>query len=345
MYIREFNYVYSIVVMLNDLLAYIEKGQATYSKKGFRGLNLAGKLKFAKILLKNHRMLKEFEKQTFYLGECYIGPFIGEFGNFLLHMLPFLGYLHKNGIRIHYCGMENQTPFLVNENGDNLLESFVKLRDFFHEVRPSGNSIEFLPKDVDVQVKKFQKKAVNSRFPFLDIYSNTNLYWYSFRNWQLKGKQYIYDLSKVFGKDKRYNKVVIFPRKMNSDFTQNNGGVWDYFKIGDLLSNFFDEVVFIGHPSMSDNLNVINDNKIKLELSTDNKKVLTHCSTAKLMITQHSGAMHVSGYTKCPTLLIFNGPPPIKGLDDSIRFRANFPYNEVDIAFSYNEIINKISHE
>ena len=44
MYIREFNNVYSIVVMLNDLLAYIEKGQATYSIKGFRGLNLAGKL-------------------------------------------------------------------------------------------------------------------------------------------------------------------------------------------------------------------------------------------------------------------------------------------------------------
>ena len=331
--------------MLKDLLPYIEKREATYSSKGFRGLNLAGKLKFAGILFENNRTLKKFEKQTFNLGECYIGPFIGEFGNFLLHMLPFLGYLHKNGIKIHYCGMTNQTPFLVDDKGLSLLESFVELRDFFHEVRPSGNRIEYFPKDVELQVKEFQKLAIHSRFPFLDIFSNSNLYWYSFRNWQLKGKQYIYDLSKVYGKEKRSNKVVIFPRKMNSKFTLNNGGVWDYAKISKMLSDHFDEVVFVGHPSMSDDLHDIVNDKVKLELSTDNTNVLKHCSTAKLIITQHSGAMHVSGYTHSPVLLIFNGTPPIKGLDDSIRFRVNFSFQNIDIAFSYDQIMKKISHE
>jgi len=55
--------------------------------------------------------------------------------------------------------------------------------------------------------------------------------------------------------------------------------------------------------------------------------------------------MHVSGYTKCPTLLLYNGHPPIKGLDDSIRFRDNFLYKKVDIAFTYEEILEKISDE
>jgi len=334
--------------MLKDLLPYREKSEATYASKGFRGLNLAGKLKFAGILFGNNRKLKDFERESIRLKECYIGPFIGEFGNFLLHMLPFLGYLHKNGINIHYCGMTNQTPFLVDDKGSSLLKSFVELRDFFHEVRPSGNSIEYLPKDIDILVKKFQKQAIQSRLPFLDIFSNSNLYWYSFRNWQLKGKQNIYNLSKVYGKEYKKNKLVIFPRKMNTEFTLNNGGIWDYIKISKMLSCHFDEIVFVGHPSMSDDLSDAVNDKVKLELSTDNTNVLKHCSTAKLIITQHSGAMHVSGYTHSPVLLIFNGNPPIKGLDDSIRFRENFPYKEVSIVFNYDQIVSfctKLTYE
>lgn len=327
--------------MLKDLFPYIEKSEATYACKGFRGLNLAGKVKFTAILLHNNKTLKQFEKETFRLGECYIGPFIGEFGNFLLHMLPFLGYLHKNGIKVHYCGMTNHLPFLVDEKGGSLPETFVELRDFFHEVRPSGNSIAFLPEDVEKQVKKFQKEANESKFPYLDIFTDVNLYWYSYRNWQLKGRQYVYDLSKFYRKEGRSNKVVIFPRKMSKDFTPNNGGSWDYKKIAFELSPYFDEVVFVGHPSMSDDLEDITSDKIKLALSTDNTNVLKHCSTANLIVTQHSGAMHVSGYTQTPVLLIFKGKPPIKGLDDSIRFRINFPYQEADIAFTYEEIINK----
>ena len=145
--------------MLEDLLPYIEKGEATYALKGYRGLNVAGKLKFTKILVDNHNQLNSFHKKAIQLKECYVGPFIGEFGNFLLHLLPFISYLHKQDVKIHYCGMANQTPFLIDESGSSLLFEFVELRDFFHEVRPSGNSIEFLPEDVDIQVKGFQKRG------------------------------------------------------------------------------------------------------------------------------------------------------------------------------------------
>lgn len=324
--------------MLEDLLPYIEKGEATYALKGYRGLNVAGKLKFTKILVDNHNQLNSFHKKAIQLKECYVGPFIGEFGNFLLHMLPFISYLHKQDVKIHYCGMANQTPFLIDESGSSLLFEFVELRDFFHEVRPSGNSIEFLPEDVDIQVKGFQKRGNEGLAPYLDIFSNSNLYWYSYRNWQLKGKQHVYNLSNHYGPGGKKNKAVIFPRKMSSEFTPNNGGNWDYNAISEILKKYFEEVVFIGHPSMSAGLDNVSSDRVTLALSADNKNVLQHCSTAKLVITQHSGAMHVSGYTQSPVLLIFNGKPPIKGLDDSIRYRKNFEFRETDISFGYEEI-------
>lgn len=324
--------------MLKDLLPYIENDEATYARKGYRGLNVAGKIKFTKILVDNQRRLNSFHNHAVKQKECYVGPFIGEFGNFLLHMLPFLSYLYKKGVKIHYCGMANQTPFLINTSGKSLLFQFVELRDFFHEVRPSGNSIEYLPEDVDILVKDFQKRANDAVSPYLDIFSDSNLYWYSYRNWQLKGKQQVYDLSSFYGAEGKTNKVVIFPRKMSSEFTPNNGGNWDYKAISKILENYFDKVLFIGHPSMSADLDDIVTDKIKLALSADNTNVLKHCSTAQLIVTQHSGAMHVSGYTHTPVLLIFNGKPPIKGLDDSIRYRANFSFNDTDIAFGYEEI-------
>ena len=84
----------------------------------------------------------------------------------------------------------------------------------------------------------------------------------------------------------------------------------------------------------------LDSKNFKLDLSNDNLNVLKHCSNAKLIVSQHSGAVHVSGYTQTPLLIIYNGLPPIKGLDDTLRFRANFPYNNADIVFNYEGIKN-----
>jgi len=327
-------------MLLENFKNYCEKDQETTAFKGFRGLNFFGSLKFSFILLKNNRTLNKFERDCFKENACYIGPFIGEFGNFLLHIVPFLSYLYKNKIDIYYCGMANQAPFLIDDNGVSLVKEFVYLRDFFHEVKPSGNRIDYLPTDVYKIVRKFQNKSRESNIPYLDIYSDVNLYWYSYRNWQLKSRQHIFKLSNYYLDDGKKNKVVIFPRKMSTNFTQNNGGVWDYNRIGILLSKYFEEVVFIGHPAMSESLNDLDSKNFKLDLSNDNLNVLKHCSNAKLIVSQHSGAVHVSGYTQTPLLIIYNGLPPIKGLDDTLRFRANFPYNNADIVFNYEGIKN-----
>lgn len=327
--------------MLEDLKIYIESNQATLPSKGYRGLNIFGKIKFYGILKENNKILEKFYYETLNKKECYIGPFIGEFGNFLLHLLPFISHLSKKGVKINYCGLELHRPFLVNENGKQFLFNYVALRDFFKEVKPSGNGIKMLPNDVQEVVDNFQKQARESSLPFLDIYNNKDLYWYSYRNWQLDGKQHIYNLSNVYAPQGKQNKIVIFPRKMVKDFTPNNGGKWDYDMLGKELTNYFDEIVFIGHPELS-SFKKINHDKIRYCVSGDNKDVLEECATAKLIITQHSGAMHVGGYVHTPVLLIFKGNPPIKGLDDSIRFRINFEYNIVDLAFDSEGIIKHI---
>ena len=327
--------------MIEDLNKYKERNQATHASKGYRGLNLLGKIKFFKILQQNKKKLRIFEEETFKYKECYIGPFIGEFGNFLLHILPFISYLNNKGIKVNYCGLELHRPFLKNEKGEDFLESFISLRDFFKEVKPSGNYIEKLPKDIQEEISLFINKAKNSKLPLLDIFNDKDLYWYSFRNWQLKNRQHIYDLSNVY-KLKQESKVVIFPRKMTKKFTQNNGGNWDYNELGKKLTPYFKDVVFVGHPELSD-IKKNKNTKIRYAVTGDNKDVLLECASAKLIITQHSGAMHVGGYIKTPVLLIFKGSLPIKGLDDSIRYRKNFAYKSVDIAFDENSIIQYCS--
>lgn len=331
--------------MLKELIKYTEVNQATFAKKGYKGLNLFGKIKFYTILRNNKKIVEEFYREALTKKECYIGPFVGEFGNFLLHLLPFISHLNEMGVNVNYCGLELHRPFLRDDNGNYFISNFTSIRDFLKEAKPNGNSTSLLPNDIQLVIDNFINDANNSESPFLNIYQNKNLYWYTYRNWQLNGKQYVYDLSNVYGNANKQNKIVVFPRKMNQDFTPNNGGKWNYSEIGVLLQKYFEEVVFIGHPELSD-VDSKENSTIKFSVSGNNEDVLRECATAKLILTQHSGAMHVGGYVKTPVLLIFKGKPPIKGLDDSIRFRENFDYNKVDLVFSLDEIetylINKM---
>lgn len=326
--------------MLSKLLVYTEKNEATFPQKGYRGLNIFGKIKFTKILLVAYCKVNLFHFKALLKKECYIGPFIGEFGNFLLHILPYLSYLHSKGVKIKYCGLEIHKPFLVNESGSLIIDNSVFIRDFFHDVKPSGNSSDWFPKDVSEAILHFNESAMLSKLPFIDL-SDSNLYWFVYRNWQLNGKQKTYDLSKLFSTEKKNKKCVIFPRKMTSNYTKNNGGKIDYVLLANSLAKEFDEVVFIGHPEFSDiDEQQMHANNVRFSFTGGNLMVLKESATADLIISPHSGAVHVGGYTKTPVLMIFKGNPPIQGLDDTIRFRKNFNYNEIDVVFSEAQLID-----
>jgi len=306
---------------------------ATTIAYGMRGLNWKGRLGYRAFVWFSENKLNSFYKNVLKEKECYYGPFKGEFGHFLLHNLPFLVHLHKKGVKIHYCGMALHKPFLIDENGDSIIYKWYPLPDFFAEAKPSANET-ILPPAIEKLVVDFREKAKDSKKPFLDI-SDKDMYWFVFRNWQLKGKQAIYDISKVYSEQK-LNSCVIFPRKKGGDVTPNNGGPWDYAEIAKTVSPFFDKVFLVGHPSLS--ANVETSGNIELKVSSDNADTLKYCAEANLIITQHSGAVHLGAYIKTPVLIIFNGVPPIKGLIDTIRFRKNLSSQSLNYAFNLAEI-------
>jgi hypothetical protein len=311
---------------------------ATTIRYGERGLNWKGVIGYRWMTWRAKLRLNRFYSEALDAGECYYGPFKGEFGHLLLHNLPFLVHLHKQGVRINYCGMELHKPFFVDEAGKDFLHSFTSLRDFFAESKPSANQT-ILPEDVQQVVNVFSRKADSSGLPFLDI-SDKDMYWFVFRNWQLNGKQSKYDLSKVYGDGKK-NSCVIFPRKKGGEVTPNNGGPWNYLDIAKTVAPYFDEVQFVGHPSLS--AEVPSEGNIKARVSYDNADTLKYCAEARLIITQHSGAVHLGSYVNTPVLIIFNGNPPIKGLIDTIRFRRNISEAPLNYAFNMKEIESFVS--
>ena len=322
--------------MSPEELKYIIPNDATTVFYGQKTLNFFGKLHYLKIVCKAYLKINSFYTKAIKEKECYFGPFKGEFGHFLLHNLPFLMHLHKNGVKIHYCGLELHKSFLVDNKGNSIIYKYYPLRDFFSETPPSSNRV-IPPSDVQDEINKFYVLAKDSNKAFLDIADN-DMYWFVFRNWQLKkNRQFIYRLENVY-KTKTENSCVIFPRKKGNATTPNNGGPWDYLDIARAVSPFFDKVYITGHPSMSAELE--SEGNIEVCLSTDNKVVIEKCCDANLIITQHSGAVHIGAYTNTKVLLIFNGKPPIKGLIDTIRFRVNLTQMPLSFAFNKEEIVN-----
>ncbi len=310
-------------------------GGATTVWYGQKNLNLAGKIHYGAIVAKAYSTVNRFYRKAIKEKECYYGPFKGEFGHFLLHNLPFLSHLGKQGVKIHYCGMELHEAFLRDESGKSIIHEWFPLRDFFGEVKPRANEI-IPPADVCEKIRDFRQIALASGKAFLDI-SDNNMYWYVFRNWQLKGKQAHFDYSKTYHVEKE-NAVTIFPRKKGNAFTPNNGGPWNFNEIAEAVSPFFDKVYITGHPDMSDE--VKETDKIRLRLSYSNEDVIRSCAASQLIITQHSGAIHMGAYTNTDVLVIFNGKPPIKGLIDSIRFRKNLDGRPLHFAFDLEEIVD-----
>ena len=280
---------------------YYTSTEATTVFFGSKTLNFFGKLHYLKIVFVAYYDIIKFYQTAVRLKECYYGPFKGEFGHFLLHNLPFLTNLHKRGVKIHYCGMELHRPFLIDDKGNSIIYKFYPLRDFFAEV-PSRANETIPPPDVQIEIDKFQKSARACNLPYLNI-GDKDMYWFVFRNWQLKkGRQSVYNLEKVY-QTQIENSCVIFPRKKGNAVTANNGGPWDYLEVARLISPFFEKVYLTGHPSMSAEMQ--SEGNIEVCLSTDNKVILEKCCNANLIITPHSGAVHLGLYTNSSVLLIF----------------------------------------
>ena len=273
-------------------------------------------------------------KQSIDSGECYYGPFKGEMGHFLAHTLPFLMYLHKHGVKIHYCGMELHKAYLVDDKGQSLLHSFFGLRDFFHEVAPSSNSIK-PPADVQQEIEKFEAMALRSNKPFWNI-GDDFYYWFVHRHWLGNGYTYLYNLSRVY-QTANEKAICIFPRSKGAKESHNNGQSWDYVQLIERLKPFCDKVYVVGHPSQS--LSIAAGDKVELRITSDNAKILEAAANSKLIITQHSGINNLGEYLNKQVLIIYKGGKQISdigSMNNTLLFR-NYMHEKIPLQFAFTE--------
>ena len=266
-------------------------------------------------------------------GECYIGPFIGEFGNFLSFILPYLNYLHSKNIKVHYCGMALYKPFMYDDKKELIVSSFVEVRDFLYETSPSGNSGQ-LPKDVEEQINAFKVDAKSSGVPFWNL-EHVFFYWYIFRTW-IGPFMKTPTLEKIY-KTKEENSVVIFPRKKDVDFNAPYGEAWDFEELARVVSPFFKKVYLLGHPAQS--MNMKSHDNVEVLISADNEVLIEKCANATLIITQHSGTKYLGELTNTQVLVIYKGQFPIFGMLDNVminyRLGKKKPWH---FAFSLDEV-------
>jgi ADP-heptose:LPS heptosyltransferase len=303
-------------------------------ENGYTGLS---KIKFWSRIYWNYYLTDKKLRKTLAAKVCFYGPFKGEFGHFTAHTLPFLVYLHKRGVKIHYCGMALHAPFLIDEKGNSIIESFHKLRDFFGEVTPITN-ITVPPEDVSKEITSFKSKAETSGQPFWNI-DNDYYYWFIHRNWLLKGHTDTYNLSKFYSSSNEKS-CVVFPRSKGPKVSHNNGGEWDYDKVIEILSKYFDKIYVCGHPSQV--LQIESRDKVELRITADNSKILEACSNASLIVTPHSGANNLGEYTDTQVLIIYNGGSTVTdigSMNNTLRFRKSLNQKyPLKFAFNLNEI-------
>ena len=299
------------------------------------------KLKVKLEFSKADKKLREAIKK----GICYYGPFKGEFGHFTAHTLPFLMYLHNNDVKIIYCGMELHKPFMIDENGNSIVDEFIILRDFFAEVSPRTNAT-IPPADVVLEIDEFKKRAESSGLPFWNI-GDDFYYWFIHRNWLLKNHTTVYNISNHY-KTKEENACCIFPRSKGAAKSHNNGERWDYEALVNLITPHFEKVYICGHPSQVADLR-INNPKVEFAVSADNSVMLHKVSNSRLIITQHSGINNIGEFVNTQVLIIYKGGRTVSdigSMNNTLRFRKSLGNKlPLSFAFSENEIVSYIEKQ
>lgn len=303
-----------------------------YGKKNFP---FTKRIRFYRRARMGYRLADRLLKQSLQKKECFFGPFKGEFGHFLGHNLPFLSYLHSQGVKIYYCGLDLHLPFLVDQNGQSIIHDFTPLRDFFNEVEPETNETK-APKDVESQIQDFRTEASKSGLPFWDL-SDNFWYWFCFRIWIFCRPVHVrHDLAKLYG-TKAENSAVIFPRKKGVESTQNNGEPWDYDALAKIIAPHFENVYFCGHPALSHDVQA--SGNIKLALNGDNEEILRLCSNSRVIINQHSGTVYLGAYTNSRVLVLYKPKRRIAGMEDTLIFNEFLkPEHPFEFAWSEEDV-------
>jgi hypothetical protein len=232
--------------------------------------------------------------------KAYVGPFKGEFGNFLGHVLPFISFLHKRGVKVYFCGFEILKPYLIDSEGNSTVAQFYPLRDIYEEAPPSTN-FGAVPLDLQSKIDAF-KKEVEASGPFFNLDSEF-YYWFVFRFFVARFCAHMYDLSQFYGSAE--NACAIFPRSKGASATKNNGEPWDYQAVIDVLKSVFQKIYVVGHPAHV--LELKEQEGVELIITSDNERILRAVSKSKLLVSPHSGVVYLAPLLQKQFLIIYRG--------------------------------------
>lgn len=280
--------------------------------------------------------------KTLYHRECYLGPFVGEFGHLLSHVIPFVTFLHKRGVKVHYCGPLIHKPFFYDQNGIAITYSYFELRDFYSEVSPICNN-QVYPIDVKAKVDAFCSNACRSNVPFWDI-RDSFYYWEVFCKWEyFNNFVSVNKHTKVSTSEKS---VVLFARKKGG-YSPVRGDDWDFQSVVDNIKVLVDKVYVLGHPAFSHNIK--SDDKVEVLLSGDNKVLIDKCKRANIIINQLSGTHYLGVYFDTPVLLLLQGEIDYSNIEKDRKYRHKlgvkhdfiFVHSLEDLKFYINQISNE----
>ena len=273
-------------------------------------------------------------KNSIQKKECYFGPFVGEFGHLLSHVIPFISYLNELDVKVNYMGPEIHKPLFKSSKSSYIINNYEGLRDFYSEVSPDCNN-QYYPDDIGEIIEKFKLDARNSGLPFWDI-SSRKFYWIGFCKWMYERNHYhTYSFNNFLKK----NQITIFARK-KGDHSPVRGSNWNFQSvINKIIHETNLDIKVLGHPAFSHNFK--SSERVKVILTSDNQLILDECKKSKFIINQLSGTHYLGIYCDTPVILLMKGPDIdysnfIKDLN--YRLKLN-PKSKIQICSTENELI------
>lgn len=293
--------------------------------------------------------------RTFYKRECYIGPFVGEFGHLLSHIIPFISFLNSKGIKVHYCGPGIHKPFFKDLEGESIYSTYYELRDFYSEITPRCNEPVY-PADIQLEIDRFILNSKKNNSVYWNLlgdlrgykenyphYLEKSLYWNGFCTWIYHNNFIkVYKLKNFIGKHS-YTKpsVVLFARKKGGH-SAVRGDDWNYNELLSIIEDHCHQIIILGHPAFSHTFK--ETKKVKVLVTSNNEVILNECRKANFIINQLSGTHYLGVYLDTAVLLLMKGRYDRSNvLKDSKYRKALKSKYDLNIIENYEQLLKTLN--
>ncbi len=239
---------------------------------------------------------------------CSVGPFAGELGHMLIHVLPFLNFLGAEGIAVHFCGHANQEVFCRDERGRPTVARYGGLPSYFDRGVPNMNHLmEVTSPEVALGCEAFRREARESGEPFFDL-SDPERYFEGFwRWWYGRGHGLLHDLGQAFNPTGlREDAVGLFTRTKPLGAAQGQGPDFRPEAIAARALRYVERVYVVGHPEQSRALELPGVVNV---VTRDNGRILEVLSRCRLVLSHNSGAAYVPRLLRIPGVVFHAGDP------------------------------------